>query len=164
MYTQAMDTMRDEGGEKPALRSAEEAQLQQRFDNRIDAGDFIEAKDWMPENYRKTLLRQISQHAHSEIVGLLHGGVDELLPQGVVADTLDAPAHALRRVGALVVGRAEHHQAGPPPAIHRFLHHGPLCVAAVLHHHQQAVEALALVEAFLAADAHQGRTRPQALR
>ena len=74
MYTQAMDTMRDEGGDKPALRTAEEAQLQQRFDQRIDAGDFIEAKDWMPENYRKTLLRQISQHAHSEIVGMLPEG------------------------------------------------------------------------------------------
>ncbi|NJD36650.1 MAG: 1,2-phenylacetyl-CoA epoxidase subunit A [Betaproteobacteria bacterium] len=74
MYTQAMDTMRDEGGDKPALRTAEEAQLQQRFDNRIDAGDFIEAKDWMPEHYRKTLLRQISQHAHSEIVGMLPEG------------------------------------------------------------------------------------------
>jgi len=74
MYTQAMDTMRDEGGDKPALRTAEEAQLQQRFDNRIDAGEFIEAKDWMPDNYRKTLLRQISQHAHSEIVGMLPEG------------------------------------------------------------------------------------------
>ena len=45
MYTQAMDTQRDEGGDKPALCTAEEAQLQQRFDSRIDAGDFIEAKD-----------------------------------------------------------------------------------------------------------------------
>jgi ring-1,2-phenylacetyl-CoA epoxidase subunit PaaA len=74
MYTQAMDTQRDEGGDKPALCTAEEAQLQQRFDSRIDAGDFIEAKDWMPANYRKTLLRQISQHAHSEIVGMLPEG------------------------------------------------------------------------------------------
>ena len=41
---------------------------------RIDAGDFIEAKDWMPEHYRKTLVRQISQHAHSEIVGMLPEG------------------------------------------------------------------------------------------
>ena len=41
MYTQAMDTQRDEGGDKPALCTAEEAQLQQRFDSRIDAGDFI---------------------------------------------------------------------------------------------------------------------------
>src|SRR5258705_4409331 len=44
------------------------------FDARIDAGDFIEAKDWMPEHYRKTLVRQISQHAHSEIVGMLPEG------------------------------------------------------------------------------------------
>jgi len=75
MYTQAMDTMPKELGEAPkALRSAEELALQERFDARIDAGDFIEAKDWMPENYRKTLLRQISQHAHSEVVGMLPEG------------------------------------------------------------------------------------------
>jgi ring-1,2-phenylacetyl-CoA epoxidase subunit PaaA len=41
------------------------------FQARIDAGDTIEARDWMPEKYRKTLIRQISQHAHSEIVGQL---------------------------------------------------------------------------------------------
>ena len=75
MYTQAMDTMGKEMAEAPkALRSADELALQERFDARIDAGDFIEAKDWMPENYRKTLLRQISQHAHSEIVGMLPEG------------------------------------------------------------------------------------------
>jgi ring-1,2-phenylacetyl-CoA epoxidase subunit PaaA len=75
MYTQAMDTMGQESGDsKKALRSAEELQLEARFDARIDAGEFIEAKDWMPEHYRKTLLRQISQHAHSEIVGMLPEG------------------------------------------------------------------------------------------
>src|ERR1700675_1365926 len=73
MYTQAMDTMGKDEAPK-ALRSAEEVQLQARFDARIDAGDFIEAKDWMPEHYRKTLVRQISQHAHSEIVGMLPEG------------------------------------------------------------------------------------------
>jgi ring-1,2-phenylacetyl-CoA epoxidase subunit PaaA len=41
------------------------------FQARIDAGDTIEPRDWMPEGYRKTLIRQISQHAHSEIVGQL---------------------------------------------------------------------------------------------
>src|SRR6201993_1191655 len=41
------------------------------FQARIDAGDTIEPRDWMPEAYRKTLIRQISQHAHSEIVGEL---------------------------------------------------------------------------------------------
>jgi len=56
------------------VRSAEEAVLEQRFDARIDDGGFIEAKDWMPEHYRKTLVRQISQHAHSEIVGMLPEG------------------------------------------------------------------------------------------
>ncbi|AVO49077.1 1,2-phenylacetyl-CoA epoxidase subunit A [Melaminivora suipulveris] len=75
MYTQAMDVMGKEApSAAPALRSAQELQLQQRFDARIDAGEFIEARDWMPENYRKTLVRQISQHAHSEIVGMLPEG------------------------------------------------------------------------------------------
>ena len=75
MYTQAMDTMGKEPGDaKKAVRSAEEMQLEQRFDARIDEGGFIEAKDWMPEHYRKTLVRQISQHAHSEIVGMLPEG------------------------------------------------------------------------------------------
>ena len=74
MYTQAMDTMGKESPQAPVLRSAQELQLQERFDARIDAGEFIEAKDWMPEHYRKTLVRQISQHAHSEIVGMLPEG------------------------------------------------------------------------------------------
>lgn len=41
------------------------------FQERIDAAQKIEPKEWMPEGYRKTLVRQISQHAHSEIVGQL---------------------------------------------------------------------------------------------
>jgi ring-1,2-phenylacetyl-CoA epoxidase subunit PaaA len=44
------------------------------FQERVDAGVKIEPKDWMPEGYRKTLIRQISQHAHSEIVGQLPEG------------------------------------------------------------------------------------------
>ena len=72
MYTQAMDTGPKE--ERKAVRSVEEAEFERRFDVRIDAGEFIEAKDWMPEHYRKTLVRQISQHAHSEIVGMLPEG------------------------------------------------------------------------------------------
>ena len=72
MYTQAMDTAPKE--ERKAVRSAEEAVLERRFDERIDEGGFIEAKDWMPDHYRKTLVRQISQHAHSEIVGMLPEG------------------------------------------------------------------------------------------
>ena len=83
MYTQAMDTMarEPEPARVTAIRpdlvgrpAADEATLQQQFDARIDAGEFIEAKDWMPEAYRRTLTRQISQHAHSEIVGMLPEG------------------------------------------------------------------------------------------
>jgi len=44
------------------------------FQRRIDADIKIEPKDWMPEEYRKTLIRQMSQHAHSEIVGMLPEG------------------------------------------------------------------------------------------
>ena len=44
------------------------------FQARIDAGERIEPKDWMPDGYRKTLIRQISQHAHSEYVGMLPEG------------------------------------------------------------------------------------------
>ncbi len=52
----------------------ETIKLQEIFDAKIEKGDTIEPKDWMPENYRKTLIRQISQHAHSEIVGMLPEG------------------------------------------------------------------------------------------
>lgn len=44
------------------------------FQARIDADERIEPKDWMPDAYRKTLIRQISQHAHSELVGMLPEG------------------------------------------------------------------------------------------
>jgi len=73
MYTQAMDTMgKDEGRQN--VRPADQLALEERFEGRIADGEFIEAKDWMPEHYRKTLVRQISQHAHSEIVGMLPEG------------------------------------------------------------------------------------------
>jgi ring-1,2-phenylacetyl-CoA epoxidase subunit PaaA len=44
--------------------------LLRRFQARIDAEQRIEPKDWMPEAYRRTLVRQISQHAHSEVIGM----------------------------------------------------------------------------------------------
>ncbi|CAG9173009.1 1,2-phenylacetyl-CoA epoxidase subunit PaaA [Cupriavidus pinatubonensis] len=69
MYAQLVDT----GATR--LRAMEEMDSQEReFQARVDAGIKIEAKDWMPEAYRKTLIRQISQHAHSEIVGQLPEG------------------------------------------------------------------------------------------
>src|SRR6185312_7114878 len=45
--------------------------LLENFDAKIEKDIKIEPKDWMPEDYRKMLIRQISQHAHSEIVGML---------------------------------------------------------------------------------------------
>jgi ring-1,2-phenylacetyl-CoA epoxidase subunit PaaA len=49
-------------------------ELEKIFDNKVEAEVRIEPKDWMPEKYRQTLIRQISQHAHSEIVGMLPEG------------------------------------------------------------------------------------------
>lgn len=51
-----------------------EAILEKQFQEKIDNELRIEPKDWMPEKYRQTLIRQISQHAHSEIVGMLPEG------------------------------------------------------------------------------------------
>ena len=57
------------------VKNLDEMDPQERaFQERIDADIKIEPKDWMPEAYRKTLIRQISQHAHSEIVGQLPEG------------------------------------------------------------------------------------------
>ena len=71
MYTQAMDipnadTKAPLGVDDPARSAA--------FDERAARGEFVEPKDWMPEAYRRTLVRQISQHAHSEVVGMLPEG------------------------------------------------------------------------------------------
>ncbi|MCB0531954.1 MAG: 1,2-phenylacetyl-CoA epoxidase subunit A [Saprospiraceae bacterium] len=61
--------MSDSTTQQTALHSLEE-----KFQEKIDADIRIEPKDWMPEAYRKTLIRQIGQHAHSEIVGMLPEG------------------------------------------------------------------------------------------
>jgi ring-1,2-phenylacetyl-CoA epoxidase subunit PaaA len=69
MYAQLVDT----GAKR--VQSLEELSPEDRaFQERVDAGVKIEAKDAMPEAYRRTLIRQISQHAHSEIVGMLPEG------------------------------------------------------------------------------------------
>ena len=44
--------------------------LEDKFQAYVDAENKVEPKDWMPEKYRRTLIRQISQHAHSEIIGM----------------------------------------------------------------------------------------------
>jgi len=58
----------------PITTVAEDPEKLAAFEARVAADDFIEPKDWMPEAYRKTLVRQISQHAHSEVVGMLPEG------------------------------------------------------------------------------------------
>src|SRR5258708_8591193 len=60
------------------------------FEARIAAGESIEPKDWMPDKYRRQLIRMMSQHAHSEIVGML--------PEG----NWITPAPSLRRKIALI--------------------------------------------------------------
>lgn len=69
MYAQLVDTGVDKVRDAVDLEGHEKG-----FQQRIDNGIRIEAKDWMPDAYRRTLVRQISQHAHSEIVGMLPEG------------------------------------------------------------------------------------------
>ena len=66
MYTQSLSLDRKDdtaGAPEDAARLA-------RFQARVDAEQKIEPRDWMPDGYRRTLVRQISQHAHSEIIGM----------------------------------------------------------------------------------------------
>ena len=69
MYAQMVDTgvskLEDDANLTPEERA---------FQARVDADIKIEARDWMPEAYRRTLIRQIQQHAHSEVVGMLPEG------------------------------------------------------------------------------------------
>ncbi len=69
MYTQGLLHAKDD--DRAALEPAEALA---RFQARIDAEEKIEPNDWMPAAYRRTLIRMISQHAHSEIVGMLPEG------------------------------------------------------------------------------------------
>ena len=68
MYTQALNTQ----DSAPVAKS--DPQADSRFQARVDAEEKIEPNDAMPEAYRRTLTRQIAQHAHSEIVGMLPEG------------------------------------------------------------------------------------------
>ena len=72
MYTQSLDVP---DGQAPAKTAAgEDAALQAQFDAAVANEGKVEPRDWMPQAYRKSLIRQISQHAHSEIVGMLPEG------------------------------------------------------------------------------------------
>jgi ring-1,2-phenylacetyl-CoA epoxidase subunit PaaA len=120
MYTQLVDV--SESG------LADDSDEQRAFDDKIDRGITIEPSDWMPKAYRDTLLRQISQHAHSEIVGMLPEGnwitrapslarklilmakVQDEAGHGLylysAAETLGTPREAM--VEALLSGRAKY--------------------------------------------------------
>ena len=80
MYTQSLSVPDDADAKAAGLKavpkapSQEDAAQMAQFLARIEADGRIEPRDWMPEAYRKTLVRQISQHAHSEIVGMLPEG------------------------------------------------------------------------------------------
>jgi ring-1,2-phenylacetyl-CoA epoxidase subunit PaaA len=71
MYTQGLDQL---GRSELHVPAAATAALEAQFQARIDRDERIEPKDWMPPAYRQTLIRQMSQHAHSEIVGMLPEG------------------------------------------------------------------------------------------
>ena len=68
MYSQALNET------DPAISAETDKTALAQFQKRIDAEQRIEPNDWMPQGYRKTLIRQISQHAHSEVVGMLPEG------------------------------------------------------------------------------------------
>ena len=74
MYTQSFNVPDGTAPGPQAVPAVADPALQAHFDTVIDADGKIEPRDWMPEAYRKTLVRQISQHAHSEIVGMLPEG------------------------------------------------------------------------------------------
>src|SRR5215813_10967302 len=69
MYAQGLDASANTAPAGP-----EEKERARRFQRRVDGEERVEPNDWMPAGYRKTLIRQISQHAHSEIVGMLPEG------------------------------------------------------------------------------------------
>ena len=80
--------------------------MEARFQARVDREDKIEPRDWMPEAYRTTLIRQISQHAHSEVVGMLpEGNWITRAPSlrrkvGLLAKVQDEAGHGLYLYGA----------------------------------------------------------------
>ncbi len=103
MYAQGLDQRAQQPESSPG-----DSEHEARFLARIDAEEKIEPKDWMPEGYRQMLIRQISQHAHSEIVGML--------PEGnwiTRAPTLERKAILIAKVqdegghGAYLYGAAE---------------------------------------------------------
>ncbi|MBX2801848.1 MAG: 1,2-phenylacetyl-CoA epoxidase subunit A [Myxococcales bacterium] len=96
--------------------ATEERDPHVRFLERVDREEKVEPRDWMPEDYRRTLVRQISQHAHSEVVGMLpEGNWITRAPTlrrkvGLLAKVQDEAGHGLYLYSAaetLGVSRAE---------------------------------------------------------
>jgi ring-1,2-phenylacetyl-CoA epoxidase subunit PaaA len=90
--------------------------LEERFERSLAADQRIEPRDWMPDAYRRTLVRQIAQHAHSEIIGMQPEGnwitrAPSLRRKAIlIAKVQDEAGHGLYLYGAaetLGVGRAE---------------------------------------------------------
>jgi ring-1,2-phenylacetyl-CoA epoxidase subunit PaaA len=103
MYSQALDERQPDEG-----RGLDDATLLARFDERVAAEDKIEPNDWMPAAYRRTLIRQISQHAHSEIIGMQPEGnwITHGLYLYAAAETLGIAREEL--VEQLLDGRAKY--------------------------------------------------------
>ena len=113
VYTQALNAPAPQGAGGAAVEPAE---LTAAFLARVDADERIEPKDWMPQAYRETLIRQISQHAHSEVVGMLPEGnwisrAPSLKRKAVlIAKVQDEGGHGMYLYGAaetLGISRAE---------------------------------------------------------
>jgi len=85
----------------------DDAERERRFQARIDAGEKIEPNDWMPDAYRRQLIRMMSQHAHSEVVGMLpEGNWITRAPslrrkQTLLAKVQDEAGHGLYLYGAV---------------------------------------------------------------
>src|SRR5471032_556719 len=111
------------------------------FEARIAAGESIEPKDWMPEKYRRQLIRMMSQHAHSEIVGMLpEGNWITRAPSlrrkiSLIAKVQDEAGHGLYiYCGAETLGRARGARAAAPRRNGQILEHLQLSDAVVGRH------------------------------
>ncbi|MGA0298988.1 MAG: 1,2-phenylacetyl-CoA epoxidase subunit PaaA, partial [Ilumatobacteraceae bacterium] len=102
--------------ESPAESDSNDSELDAQFLALIDADERIEPTDWMPERYRSTLIRQIAQHAHSEIIGMQPEGAwltraPSLRRKAILtAKVQDEAGHGLYLYGAaetLGIDRAE---------------------------------------------------------
>ena len=78
MYSQALDERDD-----PAAKGGRVEAVNSRFEERVAADEKIEPNDWMPEAYRKTLIRQLSQHVPLVPVWQPHAGVDQLIERPI---------------------------------------------------------------------------------